>query len=77
MSGATRASRPAAHLISFAPECFETIGTETVYTVARSAIRSGPAYFGTNKAAAEAYAKRTGRTVTETTRQVQRRVRWF
>lgn len=77
MSNATRANRPAPHLISFAPECFEVIGTETTYSVSRSALHSGPAEFGTNKAAAEQYAKRTGRQVSESTRQVLRRVRWF
>lgn len=70
-------NRPAPHLINFSAECFETIGTETVYTVSRSALHSGPAQFGTDKAAAEAFAKRTGRKVAESTRQVQRRVRWF
>lgn len=74
MTKTNRPTNPAD--ISFAPHCFAQDGTRTEYIVARSAIHSGPANFGANKQAAEDYARKTGRIVTEVTTAVMRRVSW-
>jgi hypothetical protein len=62
--------------ISFAPECFETIGTREEYVVVLAA-PSYPRNFGTDKAAAESFARKTRRCVTVDTIPVTRRVRWI
>ena len=67
--------RPEPHLIRFDRDCFEAAGTEIEYSVGLSA-PSYPRKFGTDKAAAEAFAKRTNRHVTETARTIWRRVKW-
>ena len=72
----TLANRPAAHLISFAAECFETVGTQEEYSVLNPFGRSGPEKFGTDFAAAKAHADKCGREVQVSTVQVKRRVRW-
>lgn len=61
--------------ISFARECFEVVGSESVFSVERSALHSAPATFPTREAA-EAFASRCGRPVTKISRPVMRRVRW-
>ena len=38
----TLTARPAAHLISFAAECFETVGAQEEYSVLNPFGRSGP-----------------------------------
>ena len=67
-------NRPAPHLISFAPECFETLGTREVYSV--GSVAGYPKTFGADLAAATAYALRCGSPVTVNNELVQRRVRW-
>lgn len=67
-------NRPAPHLISFAPECFEIVGARTVYVVVLPA-PSYPKRFDDRKEA-EAFAKRCGRAVTASTETIRRRVRW-
>lgn len=62
--------------ISFDPSCFEVTGTREEYAVGRSALHSGPAYFGTDRAAANAFAKRRGRDVLVNVVTVKRRIRW-
>ena len=74
MNATTPHNRPAPHLISFAPECFETIGTKIVYVVVLSA-PSYPVKFD-SRAAAEEFAHKRGRTVTESVETIRRRVRW-
>jgi len=72
----TLAARPAANLISFAAECFETVGTQEEYSVLNPSGRGGPEKFGTNFAAAKAHADKCGRAVEVSTIPVLRRVRW-
>ena len=61
--------------ISFARDCFVD-GEETVsYLVSRSALYSGPARFS-DRAAADAFAKMTGRDVQTQRSRKQVRVRW-
>lgn len=67
-------NRPSPELISFAPECFETVGVETYWVVATLA-PNYPHRFG-SKAEAEAFAKKTGRVVTEKTAPIRKRVKW-
>lgn len=62
--------------ISFAPHCFVQTGTRTEYSVSRSSLHSGPEKFGTDRAAAEEYARRTGRAVCESAVPVRVRVSW-
>jgi hypothetical protein len=69
----TRPSDP--REISFAPHCFVQVGTRTMYSVARSALHSGPAVFD-NAAAAEEFASRCGRAVTAYEVAIKRRVSW-
>lgn len=64
-------------LIRFDSDCFEKTGeiVEEYYVV-----MSAPTYpkrFGTNRAAAEEYAKRVKRSVSVDRREVERRVKWF
>ncbi len=66
---------PAPHLISFAPDCFEVVGTVPEYRVVMSA-PNYPRVFS-DRDAAEAFAKKTGRRVTVSTRTIQRRIKWF
>jgi hypothetical protein len=68
-----RPSDPSA--ISFAADCFETTGERTEYHVIRDAVHSGPAKFN-NRADAEAFARKSNRSVTEQRFPVTRRVRW-
>ena len=71
----TLPGRPAPHLISFAPECFELTGeTRTEYVVVMSAPRY-PQRFD-NLTDAAAFATRCGRSVETRTSAVSRRVRW-
>jgi hypothetical protein len=70
----TLGPRPAAHLISFAAECFEQVGSESVYTVTLAA-PSYPKQFST-MAEAQAFARTVGRSVTTSDRQILRRIRW-
>lgn len=67
--------RPAAHLISFAPECFE-LGPEVAEYVIVKLAPSYPEIYSI-RATAEARAKMLGRTVTERTTRKMIRVRWF
>ena len=69
-----KTNRPA--VVSFAAHCFEQVGTRTEYTVSRSALHSGPAHFGEDRAAAEMYASKTRRTVNVRIVPVMRRVSW-
>jgi hypothetical protein len=66
--------RPAPHLISFAPECFATVGERTVYAVAFPAPRY-PERFDSREAAEER-ARKCGRTVTAHAEPVRVRVKW-
>ena len=68
--------RPEPHLISFDPSCFVRDGFDTYWTVARSTTCSGPEKF-TSLDAAQAYAAKTGRAVTEHRTPRLVRVRWF
>lgn len=61
--------------ISFAPHCFAQVGTRTEYSVARSALHSGPAVFN-DKAQAEAFARRSNRSVTAYEVPVMKRIAW-
>lgn len=61
--------------ISFASHCFVQDGTRTEYSVLRSALHSGPAVFA-NREKAEAFARRAGRPITETTVRVMKRIAW-
>lgn len=67
-------NRPAPDQISFSPECFEVVGTKTVYVVILSA-PSYPVKFDTREAA-EAFATTRRRTVSESTETIRRRIRW-
>ncbi len=61
--------------ISFAPECFEVVGEVVEYKVL---VGFGyPKQFGSDRAAAEKFVKRTGLTLVETRRPEYRRVKWF
>ena len=62
--------------ISFDARCFADVGTQIEFSVSRSALHSGPAKFGTDRAAAEAYARKTGRQVTEHVVTIRRRISW-
>ena len=62
--------------ISFAAECFEVVGTRTEYRVLRSALHPGPMDFGTDREAAEVYARRCGRVVQTVEVQITRRIKW-
>lgn len=72
----TLANRPAAHLISYAAECFDTVGTREEYSVLNPFGRGGPEKFGTDYAAAKKHADKCGREVEVNVVPVQRRVRW-
>jgi hypothetical protein len=61
--------------ISFDPRCFAEVGERTEYTVMQSALHSGPRVF-TDRAEAEAAAKRIGRAVTECTVPIRKRIKW-
>jgi len=61
--------------ISFAPECFEQIGTCVGWFVLRSSLHSGPARFLV-KEHAEDFAQRTGRQAYAVERPVFRRIKW-
>jgi hypothetical protein len=63
-------------LIRFDSDCFETVGLREVYFVIRSALHSGPEKF-TDRAAAEAFARRSGRTVDVSSEPIRRRVKWY
>ena len=69
--------RPAPSMISFAADCFVVDGYTVTYSVGRSALHSGPARFGEDKAEAEAYARKCNRSVTEHKTPIMRRVKWF
>lgn len=73
MSLGPRPKNPAE--ISFAPECFRQVGTRTEYSVARSAIHSGPAVF-TDPGDAARFARATGRPVTSYQVAIRERVSW-
>lgn len=62
--------------ISFDRRCFVQDGEQIEYRVSRSSLHSGPAKFGTDRAAAESYARRTGRPVTEHRVPIMRRISW-
>ena len=62
--------------ISFADHCFETVGTIERYSVAQSALQPGPATFS-DRAQAEAFARKRGRTVHVYVVPDRRRVRWY
>lgn len=62
--------------ISFAPHCFVQVGTRTEYSVRRSALHSGPAVFE-DKAAAEAFARRTNSQVNAYEVPIRKRVSWL
>ena len=66
--------RPHPSLISFAPECFVTDGTREEYSV--GSVAGYPKKFGSDLAAATAYATRCGTTPTVNVVPVLRRVRW-
>ena len=70
----TLANRPAAHLISYAAECFETVGEKTTYSVGY--VAGYATDFGADYAAAKAHADKCSAEVTTTTTPAQRRVRW-
>ncbi len=61
--------------IRFDRDCFESAGEEVQYTVSRSALHSGPAVFDSREAA-EAYARRCNRSVSERRNTIWRRVKW-
>lgn len=61
--------------ISFERRCFVEDGSTVEYRVLRSALHSGPAKFS-DRAEAEAFAKRFNRVVTEVTKPVMRRISW-
>ena len=71
----TLTNRPEPSKISFSADCFEVRGESVHWTVARSALHSGPAEF-TSEAEALAFAARTGRAVTEVRSPRLVRVRW-
>jgi hypothetical protein len=62
--------------ISFAAHCFVQTGTRTEFSVSRSALHPGPMKFGTDRTAAEEYARKTGRAVCESVVPVRARVSW-
>lgn len=68
--------RPAAHLISFADDCFAQDGDDVYYLVGQSALHSGPARFA-DQDEATAFAARRNRSATEVRRPRMVRVRWF
>lgn len=74
MSLPGRPTNPA--LISFDTSCFEVQGEKVEYSVARSALCAGPAKFGEDREAAEAFAKQVNRTVTVSVSPRLVRVRW-
>lgn len=61
--------------ISFDPRCFTEVGERTEYTVGQSALKAGPRVFE-DRAKAEAWAKKTGRAVTERVVPIHKRIRW-
>jgi len=71
--GAKREDRPAPNQISHADECFVQIASVRRYSVQLTYDRRE---FGSNKAAAEAFANRCNRQVSERIDRVCMRVRW-
>jgi hypothetical protein len=71
-TNSNRPSNPAE--ISFAPHCFEQVGTKTVYRVARMA-PNYPIEFD-DEHEARAYAAKRKRLVAVCTKPVMRRVSW-
>lgn len=61
--------------ISFDPRCFTEVGESTEYAVAQSSLQGGPRIF-TDRAKAEAWAKKTGRAVTARTVPILKRIKW-
>jgi len=61
--------------ISFDPRCFAKVGERTEYAVGQSALHSGPRVF-TDRAKAEAWAKRVDRAVAEYTVLIRKRIKW-
>lgn len=75
MKNSERPSNPAE--ISFAAHCFVQIGTCTEYSVAYCKGSIGyPPKFGTDRAAAEAFSRRTGHPVVATEVPVMKRISW-
>lgn len=67
--------RPEPSKISFAAECFVPSAEVVEFYVLRSALHPGPARFDSREAA-EAYARRLGRSVREHRYTAKKRVRW-
>lgn len=61
--------------ISFDPRCFAQVGERTEYVVGQSALQAGPRIF-TDRAKAEAWARKVGRAVTERTVPIHKRIKW-
>jgi hypothetical protein len=68
-------SRPAPEMIRFDDDCFECAGSREFFVVALAA-PSYPKRFD-DRAAAEKFARKAGRTVSVEFERIMRRVKWF